>query len=104
MAGFTGNLDGWSVPVDVACTDERTAILVFPKEEWMPDPITDRTEADLVARMRADGFTVSAATRDILPPPDHLLPSRQSFSRVRSGFRWFSSLVRRPRVKHAAIP
>jgi hypothetical protein len=61
-------------------------------------------EADLVARMRAAGFTVRAATRDYLPPPEHTIPPKHFLSDVRAGLRRFSNTARRPKTKHAAVP
>jgi hypothetical protein len=100
----------------------------------MADPITDRTEADLVARMRADGFPVRAATRDTtmdvaserkdafiarlraaglkvtpatvdtLPPPEHTLPPKNILPYLLEAWRRVLGFRRSGRVNNAPVP
>ena len=63
-------------------------------------------EHDWVARLRAAGYHVTAATRDGLPPPEHTLPPRQAAT-LRGIRRTLGRLLlarRSGRVRHAPVP
>ena len=103
VAAFTGNLDSTRARVDHSCHRCGAATTVTPREAMTAHPEFD-PEADLVARMRAAGFTVSAATRDTLPPPRYTIPPKQFFFRMRAGLRRLSHAALRIKHRHATVP
>jgi len=58
----------------------------------------------LIARLRAAGLQVTAATRDYLPPPRYTIPPKQFFFRVRLGLRRLSRSTLRFTHTHATVP
>ncbi|HEX8907490.1 MAG TPA: hypothetical protein VF771_21775 [Longimicrobiaceae bacterium] len=63
--------------------------------------MSNRAELDWVARLRAAGYHVTAATRDELPPPAHTLPPKRT-----AALRGFRRSLRRlvPRSRNAGVP
>jgi len=65
--------------------------------------VEDR-KADLIARLRARGLVITAATRDTLPPPRHTIPPKQYFFRLRAGLRRLTQPAVRSKHRHATVP